>query len=288
MFTPMKSHMKKFLIPFSIAALCASAVNGSIIVRESFSDSATTELAGTTGDVGLGTWTLVSGAAGSATITTPGLAYDNFATSGNKLTVTTGTALFANLTTPFNVPANSVGEIWGSFIMSTSNTGGDAALSLYQVSSPTASDNALASIGLINSGDARLIAGRSMEGGGNIGLVTADIPVNQQNLYVFRITIDTNAGAVESGTFWVNPTIASGMTVGDLGTGFSIGLTNTGLSGVAAIGLYTTGSNAAVFDEIRLGSTLASVTPVPEPSTYAAVLGVLALGLIVVRRRFRM
>ena len=276
--------MKKLCTLFAASlALCALMVQGSLIAYESFSDAATTELAGTTADSGLGDWTLVSGAAGSATYTSPGLEYTNLATSGNKVTVSTGTGLYANLSDPFNVEESSVGEIWGSFIMNTSNTSGDAALSLYQSSDPTSTTPALASVGLINSGSARLISGRQMDLNGNNGLATSTVAVNQQNLYVFRITIDTNAGAVESGTFWVNPTLTQGMTVGDLGSGWSANFNNTGLSGVAAIGLYTTGTNAAVFDEIRLGTTLDSVAVIPEPGTLALV-GI-ALGCLVLFRR---
>lgn len=276
----------KFLSVILCFSVLASTASAQLIAYESFNESASTELAGTTADSGLGAWTLVSGAASSSTITSPGLDYPNLAASGNKVTVTTGTGLIANLTTAFSVPDNSVGHICGSFIMNTSNTSGDAALSLYQnqVNQIDASTAALASIGLINSGDARLITGRNMELAGNNGLATATTSVAQENLYVFRITIDTNPGAVESGTFWVNPTITAGMTESDLGTGFSANFNNTGLSGVTAIGLYTTGTNAAVFDEIRLGSSLSSVTPIPEPSTWALIFGVLA-GLAVLYRR---
>ena len=261
--------------------------SAAVLVYESFDEAPSTELAGTAADIGLGAWQLVSGDAGSATITSPGFTYPPMEVEGNKLTISTGTALYANLTDPFNVPVNSVGHIWGSFIMETSNTSGDAALSLFQVSNPTASTAALASVGLINAGDARLISGREMEGNvGNNGLATADVPVTQRNLYVFKITIDTNAGAVESGRFWVNPTLTSGMKEADLGTGWSANFNNTGLSGVAAIGLYTTGSNSASFDEIRLGTTLDSVTGVPvipEPGSMALLLFGFA-GLRMLRR----
>jgi hypothetical protein len=38
-------------------------------------------------------------------------------------------------------------------------------------------------------------------------------------------------------------------------------------------------------DELRIGTTWASVTAIPEPSTYAAIAGVLALGLALWHRR---
>jgi hypothetical protein len=47
----------------------------------------------------------------------------------------------------------------------------------------------------------------------------------------------------------------------------------------------TTGSPAMTMDELRIGTTWASVTAIPEPSTYAAIAGVLALGLALWHRR---
>lgn len=279
--------MKKMSILFASAlALSALVSRGELIAYESFGDAATTQLSGTTADSGLGAWTLVGGVAGSSTYTSPGLDYTNLATSGNKVTVTTGTSLYANLSSPFTVAANSTRDIWGSFVMNTANTSGDAALSIFESSNPTASTAALASIGMINNGNARLISGRTMDLNGNNGLATSSVATNQKNLYVFRITIDSNPGAVESGQFWINPTITSGMTVGDLGSGWSANFNNTGLSATPAIttiSLYTTGTNAAVFDEIRLGTTLADVAVIPEPGTLALV--GLALGALVLFRR---
>lgn len=49
------------------------------------------------------------------------------------------------------------------------------------------------------------------------------------------------------------------------------------------------GSPISVFDELRVGTTWAAVTPagapIPEPSTYAVIFGALALGVVVWRRR---
>jgi hypothetical protein len=47
------------------------------------------------------------------------------------------------------------------------------------------------------------------------------------------------------------------------------------------------GQEAGTIDEIRLGTTMASVTPVPEPSLMALFFGMAALGGVVFRRRRR-
>lgn len=282
--------MKTYRILASIVlvfTLLIPRLDAALVAYEGFGDAGGTELAGSTANSGLGSWTLVSGVSGSATYATPGLSYNSLEVAGNRISFSTGTALYANLSSPFSIGASSVGEFWGSFIMNTSNSSGDAALSLFQNASPNSSTGALATIGMVNSGDARLISGRTMDVNGNNGLVTSTASATQQNFYLFRITIDTNAGAVESGTFWINPTLTSGMGLGDLGAGFSAIFNNTGLDSIAAIGLYTTGTNAAVFDEIRLGTTLADVVPVPEPSTYALLLGITSLAFVVYRRRHK-
>jgi hypothetical protein len=46
-----------------------------------------------------------------------------------------------------------------------------------------------------------------------------------------------------------------------------------------------TTSTGTIFDEFRIGTTFASVTPIPEPSTSALLIGLGALALIGMRRR---
>lgn len=49
--------------------------------------------------------------------------------------------------------------------------------------------------------------------------------------------------------------------------------------------LNAVAGTSATIDEFRIGSTLASVTPVPEPRFYAAALGLAVLGFVAFRRR---
>ncbi|MCD8481976.1 MAG: PEP-CTERM sorting domain-containing protein [Verrucomicrobia bacterium] len=66
-------------------------------------------------------------------------------------------------------------------------------------------------------------------------------------------------------------------------------LSATGGTDLATISQFlirgANGSPAMTMDELRIGSTWASVTPIPEPSTYAALFGLLALGFVAWRRR---
>jgi hypothetical protein len=88
---------------------------------------------------------------------------------------------------------------------------------------------------------------------------------------------------------WLNPTSdvegsAGGTTiqiVRDMGASFvdSFYLRGDG-TGIGA-------SATIEMDNILLGATFSDVVPVPEPSTYAALLGLLALGAVMVRRRIR-
>lgn len=74
---------------------------------------------------------------------------------------------------------------------------------------------------------------------------------------------------------WINDPTASGAA--------DLVFTSSGAVNFAGIG-YRTGNNTALIDELRIGTTLSAVA-VPEPSTYAALFGALALAGVMLRRR---
>jgi hypothetical protein len=278
--------MKKILLslPVITALLAAPFSVNAAIVYEGFSDADATALAGQTADLGLGAWTSASGSAASNSAGS--LDGSGLTTTGNKVTFTGASAYYANLSLPITVGADSTYDLWGSFLMTTSGTSGDAALSVFHSSSPDTSTPALASFGLINNLNVRVIAGRTMSAGGNNGLGTSTTAVNQLNFYVFKITINTNAGQVETASLWLNPTLSAGMTEASLGSSAlsNVDLTNTGDGAISSIGLYSSGPGVT-FDEIRLGTSVADITPVPEPSTMALYGGLVVFGLVCYRRR---
>jgi hypothetical protein len=98
-------------------------------------------------------------------------------------------------------------------------------------------------------------------------------PADEQALLVVRV--DFLEGG-DRATMWVNPDLGMNPLDAD---GFSMTSTETGLgTGIEIAGRYSTD-----FDEVRLGTTYGSVTPVPEPATMLALGG--GLVLLASRRR---
>ncbi len=104
----------------------------------------------------------------------------------------------------------------------------------------------------------------------------------------------TTSGSTLTAQF-SNPTVASGefQTVGTMSTS-SWGMSTSdtfniilvGGSGATVSGSGPAiGANTAYFDNFSSSGLEARTAPVPEPSTYAAILGLLALGLALYRRR---
>lgn len=114
------------------------------------------------------------------------------------------------------------------------------------------------------------------------GVEVAFLP-DEANLLVGRIDF-SDAGDTVS--IWVNPAI--GEAISDPGIAHSIvsGITRSNTQYGNAVGLRFGNSGTGVFDEIRLGTSYQAVVPVPEPAAFAGVLGVLALSLTLIRRRF--
>lgn len=100
------------------------------------------------------------------------------------------------------------------------------------------------------------------------------------NLFLVRFDLGTGAGA-DSVTAWMNPTLTGGLSDP---TG---GVTVSGLDlrSVDRMSVATFGGGANLnADEIRLGTSLLSVTAVPEPAAIS-LLALGGLGLLMARRK---
>lgn len=67
--------------------------------------------------------------------------------------------------------------------------------------------------------------------------------------------------------------------------GLAAGLLAGDYLNIAALAAGVAGSSQTIYDEIRIGSNLASVAPVPEPSLYASLVGGLCLLAVWLQRR---
>jgi hypothetical protein len=98
-------------------------------------------------------------------------------------------------------------------------------------------------------------------------------------MLVVELNLNSN-----SGTFYVNPT---GLSTGLAPSGavYSNTFTYNTITSITGLGLR--GNDSSNFDEIRIGTSWADVSPtaIPEPSACAALAGAAILGFISTRRR---
>jgi hypothetical protein len=113
-------------------------------------------------------------------------------------------------------------------------------------------------------------------GDGTAGLVAQTASVWILNNTQFQALDLTNLseGALDAGF----------VSKSSLNNGFQGGLTAGYYLNIAALAAGAAGTNATIYDELRMGSSLQAVV-VPEPATYGLVLGALSLLLIWRRQR---
>lgn len=113
-------------------------------------------------------------------------------------------------------------------------------------------------------------------------------------MVLLRVSDNTSGGGGNDGFYdnveaWLNPDLSNLGAANASGVGI-ISKFNGGNIDISADGLSITGSLAAgesfTMDEFFVATDLANVT-VPEPSTWALLAGVSALGLVMLRRRCR-
>lgn len=104
--------------------------------------------------------------------------------------------------------------------------------------------------------------------------------------FVGRIVVTTGTTTVN--TLWANPSDVSSVVALGAGQSISTATTNLALNNVTSrlSGRSFGGNSGLIFDEVRIGTTFADVTTaIPEPSSFAALAGLGALGFIATRRR---
>lgn len=117
------------------------------------------------------------------------------------------------------------------------------------------------------------------------GTTGGSFSVDTTHLALLRI----QGGTTDLMSLWINPDLSLGE--GGLGAAtitraysvFNDGLFLSEVNSIASTASLNT-NNSALFDEIRVGSSFAAVTPIPEPSSFALLAGIL-VGLSLLRRR---
>lgn len=191
------------------------------------------------------------------------LTFGSLATSGQAST----------LSDPFGqtgreYPTISSGTIWISWIQNVGSVVGERAF-----------------VSFSNEGSMRFQIGQKN-----------DSPDSSFRLYGSDQTPVKNTGISNNGTHFL--AVSLNLDNGDLalyvdptglgsGSSPSIAATVTHNFGATSIGQFTFERrfNTFTFDELRIGTTWADVSPIPEPSTYAALIGSVSLGLVIARRR---
>ena len=264
-----------------LLGLLVTPARAQLIAYESFDYTVGSNVAGNTLS-GVGTW-----AALNLTTTRPTIVSGNLSVSG--LASSTGQSVnlpggnYEEAVLPFT--STNAGSIFFSIALNLTTQPGAAT---YTLGFSTANTNYGATIWTQASGAGYQIGFSNRSN----STVVYDSTVHSLNTTVFLVgRYDFISGTGnDTSALWINPSSA---TFG-AGSAPSATLTSSGGTDMAAISQFllrgTTNSPIAIVDELRIGTTWASVTPpapIPEPSTYAALLGALALGLVALRRHRR-
>lgn len=270
---------------------CATHVHATLLLQENF-DGPDIEI----GDLnGQNSWSADTGvdvvagglsytSAGGGVITITGGA--NRAQSSNVSAVgpSPGFAVTPLATKSFSSQSS---EVWMSFTLLISDSANSDRYWFWLSDTTNISTGFTASVGDVNNSNKSLYADTRI----NTSVVSSAAAPYTQGQTVFlvaRLSKDgaaTDINAYDRVELWVNPTstiLGSATTSVDrTNSSFTGGITNFGLS---ALG----GTPTIQWDNLLIGTTQADVLDlyaIPEPSSYAALVGLASLGLVTLRRR---
>lgn len=265
--------MKKILLTAALAVIGAIGAQAQLLVYDGFNYTSSGTLAGNSNaDIA---WSALNSG------TAPTIASGSLSVSG--LQAPTGNSV--------SFPGGNSQEVLGTYASVSSGT---VYYSLaFQVSS-ISSAAYIFGLATGNTNYGATVWARSATGGFNLGLSnrsnsteTYDTTVLSLNTTYFLVAsyeFVTGTGN-DISSLWIAPSSASFGS----GTAPTPTLTATGGTDMTAFTQFlqrgaAAGNAAGIFDELRIGTTWASVTPVPEPTT-TAMLGGLGAMVWVMRRR---
>ncbi len=277
-----RSKIKSTIMAATVLALIAPFSQAALIIYEGFDYPAASNLDNQSGGSGFsGTWASITGVP-SRTNEAPGLTYQSLVTAGNSSADLNSSSQQGNFRSYGTL---TVGQTyWYSFLGNQTSTSGDLKLNFF--SGNSTDYNSLVGLKFMN-GLVKLTFN------GEQGSDTTFTNLGT-NLFVGRFTISDNTNNPSNKDVqyevWINPTIGPAWTGNEMDLGSpQLTYTATDLSGLPLTmnGLKIR-SNAAwtgTVDEVRLGTTLLDVTPIPENNSLAPILAILVLTFGWVRRR---
>ncbi len=277
-----KNKILQFLAVITVCGLSSNIVNAQLIY-DGFDYTLSANLATQNGGTGFSAAWASPGSAVTATIVS-GLTFgSNLATSGNAVQIVNNGA---NSWGADSIIARSVTSApsttyWASYLANITDFG--SGFNMQGVGSGSGEFGNGVTVSNYGSNNAAIRnAGGDAGFGGDLSTGTTYLSLAQYTGSGINAWVFTQAGFDS----WVS----NGSTEGSLSTyAFSSGSRagDASFTGSLVIGGYSTGTAmTAIFDEVRFGDSLSSVTVVPEPSSIALLL-VTGLSGVLLRRRRR-
>ncbi|HMP76874.1 MAG TPA: hypothetical protein PKE12_11335 [Kiritimatiellia bacterium] len=264
----MKKGMLALLAVLLFSALNARAI---LVAYEGFDITpGAGALAGASGATSFG-WTNVWSTGVANNVVSESLGYINngvLNTVGGAAQLTVaGGGSFRHFTPPYST---GTGTYWISFIAVVRTNSSYAGLSLVNAF------NEMLFVGDLNSGT----NWGAQAYGTNAIITNTTLAVTNAAFIVIRVDFNVGGGALDDTRIWINPDLSAGVPENGAASLNLLGVNLSG-DGNARFGRIriqqgTAGSNA-VFDEIRIGTTWESVTPLggsytpPEPASFSVL-----------------
>lgn len=284
--------MKRNLSTLSLLgafALAASTAQGQVILQETFDALNLGQVSGQGGWQGTGNaenWDVTTGGLNSA---------GGYISGGTRSAqIGGGDRGDVNL---FNTFADQTGTIYARITFQNPTPSGTSQFFMFGLTSDGSSDsNSLSGVYASNQIRARAYENGTTHTNTNLGRNTlgfASDDAFRAALFTFVIKAEKSdpTGNYDTVTVFVNPDLSFGSSE-NAGLGSVVAVRDTLTDTLSAFYFRTGGSSPAnaetfIVDSIAVGATWADIAAIPEPSTYAAIVGGLFLGLVLYRRRVR-
>ncbi len=244
-------------------------------------DFAGPALAGNASGTGWFTGSTWSVSSGGFNVGSGSLDAGDLATAGNHVVSTTNGANIAARRMASAAPSS--GEFWASIVVDANGLGGgltfnNAATGQLNLFSDTFATRARVGFGINGANFFYKLDGAS---GAPINVSVAGA-TNAPTLLVAKFDVTNGLFSM-----WANPTLGGANPTGGTSVASNVAFTRSGATFAGDVSFAGLSANwgGVQLDEVRLGTSFADVTPIPEPSTYAALAGLGVLGLAAVRRR---